>query len=444
METPPTLPAVTETKVTETKVVAAKVNSKNQNLLLGGAILGVVIAALILAGVILSRVTPTTQSNTQTTTPPSQTPTPDTSTIPAFAQQYASVCQDRDVSFTYSPIALNQLAYMIPLGQVADGHVTPTDHVYLTALGQNSVNSIDVVMPADGTVVNVSAMPDQYIGDRTDTQTAIEDHRIVIAHNCQYYSIFIHINQLSPAIQEVIGELAPNQSINTQIELKAGELIGKIGPNPVDWTFMDVTTTLTGFISPELYQGENWKIHTIDPTIVYTGDMKAQMEAKSLRSVEPIGGKIDYDEPGKLVGNWFQEGTNGYAGATMERYWDGHLAIAPNNIDPSVTIVSIGNWDDVARQYAVKGTVDPAAVNSETGPVKYELVAFNFVKSDGTQWFANGQAVGKGLQAKRETTVVGTIMFEVMAGEKLKVEKFIGKTATQVSGFTSAAVIYER
>ena len=40
--------------------------------------------------------------------------------------------------------------------------------------------------------------------------------------------------------------------------------------------------------------------------------------------------------------------------------------------------------------------------------------------------------------------VKGTILVQVLGGEKLKAETFLGKTAAQVSGFTSAAVAFER
>ena len=40
--------------------------------------------------------------------------------------------------------------------------------------------------------------------------------------------------------------------------------------------------------------------------------------------------------------------------------------------------------------------------------------------------------------------MVGVVLLEVQSGEKLKVETFVGKTANQVDGFTSAAIMYER
>ncbi len=362
----------------------------------------------------------------------------------AFAQQYLSNCRERTVTFTHSPVPLDQLGYLEPLGKVSDGHVTPTDHVYLAPKDQRAAdNTYDVVMPADGTVVGVSAMPAQYIGDRQQ-QTAPQDHRLVIAHNCRYVSIFIHVHQLSPALQAAIGErLAPNTQKQLNLELSAGAKLGKIGGNPVDWTLADATQSLSGFITPSLYAGEPWKIHVIDPLSVYSGALKQQLAAASLRTTEPYGGKIDHDRRGALVGNWFREGTNGYAGADQSRYWDGHLSIAPHYIDPMATTVSLGNWQGKASQFSAKSGPDPASVTSASGRVKIELIDMSYLLPDGQPWLGGAAAV-KGMKVSLTGAVRGTVLVQVLEGERLKVELFPGKTATQVTGFTSAAQIYVR
>lgn len=401
-------------------------------------IIAVAVLVLLAASIVAYFVT---KKETPQATTPNQDGQRGSQVSSAFAADYANVCKQRDVTFSSAPLPMNQLGFIIPMGQMNDGHVTPTDHVYVAPTNTSAAdNSFDVIMPAEGTVVNISAMPSQYIGDRNQ-QTAAEDHRLVIAHNCRYFSIFIHVHQLSDALKQAVGTLQPNESKNVAVELKAGDKLGKIGGSPVDWSLMDVTQTLKGFITPDLYKRESWKIHVIDPISVYTGDLKTQLIAKSLRSSEPYGGKIDYDVRGALAGNWFQEGTNGYEGANMERYWDGHLSVVPDNLDPSTTIVSIGNWEGKAAQMAVKGKVDPAAVTKASGPVKYELMSISYV-ADGQPF--NGQRPAKNITVRPDGTFKGTIMFEVGDNEHLKVETFPGKTPGQVSGFTSAAKMYVR
>ena len=370
---------------------------------------------------------------------------PATQSNDAFLGQYGQGCEDRDVKFTSPPMKLNELGYIRPLGAVADGHVTPTDHVYVGGTNPNAAaNSYAVLMPADGTVTTVAAMPGEYIGDRANQKTASEDHRLVISHSCRYFSILIHINKLGDKLKAEVGTLQPNESKQTSVALKAGEVIGYIGSSTFDWTPVDTQTTLKGFITPSLYEGESWKIHTISPFDLYEGDLKTQLEAKSLRTVAPLGGKIDYDQPGKLIGNWFREGTGGYTGPQGNnggRYWDGHLSIAPDYVDPSSTIVSIGNWTGDASQMVVSGSVDPSKITDKDGIVKYELRRLNYQNANG---LSAGNKPTKGLKPSQTEPVQGTIIFQVMSGEKLKIEKFPGKTPAQVSGFTSAAQIYER
>lgn len=363
-----------------------------------------------------------------------------------FLQQNGQDCKQRDVEFSSAPMKMSDLNIIRPLGAVNDGHVTPTDHVYVGAGTNAPDNSYPVLMPADGTVTSVAAMPNQYVGDRAQ-ETASEDHRLTISHSCHYFSIFIHIHKLSDTLKNAVGTLQPNENKNTSIELKAGDVMGYVGGQTFDWTSVDTETQLKGFITPKLYEGESWKIHTVSPFDLYKEPLKSQLEAKSLRTVAPIGGKIDYDQPGKLIGNWFREGSGGYSGqndaSSGGRYWDGHLTIAPDYIDPVSTYVSIGNWaNDTAMQFTVKGAADPATVTAATGIAKYELLRMSHVTSNGAHWTGNSHATG--LKLSQNGSVEGTIMFQVMDGEKLKVEKFPGKTAAQVAGFTSAAQIYAR
>ena len=363
----------------------------------------------------------------------------------SFADQYKDSCKERDVSFTSTPLKMSDLGYIRPLGAMLDGHVTPTDHVYVGPMNRNVPdNTYPVLMPADGTVVDVSRMPDQYIGDRSGTQVAPEDHRLVIMFSCRYYSIYIHVHKLAGQLGEQAKGLSANESKKVSVDFKAGDTIGYIGGDTFDWSPLDVSKTLTGFISPKLYIGESWKVNVISPFDLYTGSLKQQMEAKSLRSIPPVGGKIDYDQPGKLIGTWFREGTNGYSGASQDRYWDGHLSVVPDYLDPNYTDVSIGNWQDKAAQFAAKGSFNPAKITASDGLVKVELVKLNYTSPPGSTPMGIGSNYTKNMHPDTSGASVGTIMFQVQAGEKLKVEKFVGKTPAEVTNFTSAAQTYER
>lgn len=362
-----------------------------------------------------------------------------------FMQQYGQTCKDRDVTFSSAPMKMSDLSYIRPLGAVSDGHVTPTDHVYIGGSNPNAAdNTYPVLMPADGTITEISAMPAQYIGDRQGQEVAAEDHRIVISHSCRYFSIYIHIHRLGNKLKEAVGTLQPNEGKQVSVDLKAGEIVGYIGNSTFDWTPIDTSKTLAGFMTPKLYEGESWKIHTVSPFDLYEGSIKTELEAKSLRTASPVGGKIDYDQPGKLIGTWFREDSGGYSGSNSNnegRYWDGHLSVVPDYISPASTIVSIGNWTGSAKQMVVSGTVNPATITKDSGVVEYELRRLNYVSKSGG---SSGNMYEKDMQPSQTEKVEGVILFQVLPNEKLKVEKFPGKTATQVNGFTAAAQTYER
>jgi len=400
---------------------------------------GIIVLGIVIAVVAMNSRNRVRDAGVSTTTTSNKSNNDD-----QFIQQYGGNCDKNAVaSFTSPPLAIDKIYGIEPLGKMSDGHVTPIDHVYVSPLDQNAAdNTYDVLAPSASRVVRIDRMPAQYIGDQTGVKLASDDFRLVLAHDCQYYSIFIHVHKLAAKLDVIGAALKPNEHKDTNIVVEAGEVIAHIGGNPFDWTLIDTKTTLTGLKTPSLYTSEPWKVHTIDPFSVYAGTLQAQLQAKSFRTTAPFGGKLDYDQAGKLIGSWFKQGTNGYAGASQDRYWDGHLAIAPNNIDPTTTIVSIGNWDGTAKQFAVKGLVDPTVITPASEPVTYELMEVSYTLANGSP-FSGGQ-YSRDMKASQNGAVVGLIMFQVMAGEKLKVEKFVGKTKTQVTAFTSAAENYER
>ncbi|MCH8991924.1 MAG: hypothetical protein IIA44_09290, partial [Acidobacteria bacterium] len=171
--------------------------------------------------------------------------------------------------------------------------------------------------------------------------------------------------------------------------------------------------------------------------------IQEQLIAKSLRSVEPFGGKFDYDIDGRLVGNWFLRGTNGYAGVERDRYWAGHLAVAYDLFDPSHVVVSIGTFDGASVQFAVRGNApDPGDVSIESEVVVYELVDYDYYV-DGERW--DRVSLVKGIEARNlDGRIYGVVLFQLVDDRTLRVETFPGKTAPQVTGFTASALIYER
>lgn len=372
----------------------------------------------------------TTTSLTSISQPTTTASTSTTATVSSVTITTTTATQ---FIFDYPPVDLDKVGHIEPMGSMIGSHVTPIDHQYYYAPDfANQEIVIDVYSPADGTIINMQHM--------TSFDSSYDDYRLVIQHTATISSIYIHIDNLS----EKIYDFAPRDGgyVNVKIPVLAGEVIGNYSGS-VDYNVVDEDVVLAGFVNPESYWSEPWKIHTPDPFDYFNETIKSRLIELCLRTAEPVGGKIDHDINGRLVGNWFEEGTNGYGGIGLREYWVGHLAIAYSSVDPDHIIVSFGNYSGQTRQFGVKGnSPDPADVSVETGLVKYELVDYDFYVGD-ERW--DRSSLAKGLELRNNDDYVhGVVLFQIIEDGKLKVEIFPGKTAEDVAGFTDDAFIYIR
>ncbi len=317
------------------------------------------------------------------------------------------------------------------MGDMAASHVTPVDHIYIThdAADQPGHGYI-VRMPADGIVVNVDRMPNP---NRPD-------YRIVIAHTCTLFTTFIHTGRPVEDLMAKVGELDLGANWYGAHFIKAGQKLADASTNTMDFMVHDAEVTLPGFVDPDSYDQEPWKIHTLDPFDFYEEPLRSQVLAFNPRTTEPVGGKIDYDIDGRLVGNWFVEDTNGYGGDGRMNYWETHLAIAYDYIDPSLLIVSLGDDFGIpedacgvcAGAYAVRGnTPDPATVGMDSGLIKYELVG-RIRPARGAPMFND------------ESNSIGVLIAEMLTDRTVRIEVVPGVSPASVSGFSNAAVVYGR
>ncbi|HIG92673.1 TPA: M23 family metallopeptidase [Candidatus Woesearchaeota archaeon] len=344
------------------------------------------------------------------------------------------------VTFTSPPMPLGDIELIEPIGLMIGGHVTPIDHGYYYAKGwvapgnrEDTTKFRDVLAPASGIVTSVESMPEEY------SSSSIGDYRIIIYHTCTFYTIYIHINQLSEKLRKAADT-------REKVAVKAGEVIGK-APG-FDFSVHDDEITLPGFVVPESYVAEPWKLHNVDMFNYFAEPTRTQLLDKNVRQKEPRGGKIDHDIDGKLVGNWFEENTNGYFGKAeyqrLSGYWSTHLAFAYDGLDPSLLIVSMGDYDGEAQQFAVKGNApDPKEVDKTKGIIKYELVRYGYLTDKNEEWSRQNFAkIGKAYG--HEEQVEGVVLVEMISDRKIKFEAFPGKTASTVNGFTEKAKIYVR
>lgn len=344
---------------------------------------------------------------------------------------------DNRVSMTHMPMNIDDVSTVSPLGLTAGAHVTPIDHLYFYPK-EGPRDKYPVYAMADGYITEISVRGVNV----SSGESRPSEYRIVMQHSCQTISYFDLVTKLDQSILDQYPDAA-TKGMNGHLAIKAGQQIGRIGAQSLDTAIYNMDLTLPGFIHPDMYKAEPWKVHTDDFFAYFNEPLKSTMLAKNTRLAEPRSGRIDYDKPGKLIGNWFREGTNGYAGAKGTEgvgkngrgYWSGHLALLYYANDPAKIVVSIGEFiDGQPEAFFVTGNApDPATIGVDSGTVKYELVQLD----------PGGGNLG-GVQPMNSQTIKGTVLFQVLPGEKLKMQTFPGKAASDVSDFTPAAQTYER
>jgi hypothetical protein len=360
--------------------------------------------------------------------------TPDEDADPAMFWSQGRAVGKGPVRFTHSPMRVEDIERIAPYGMMVGGHVCPIDHGYFFPKELKSGQQhFDVLAPADGFIVIIGHRT-QLTGS-TERAREYDDYSLTIEHSGTFYTQYDLLTQLDVSVRERFARKQMGPPVQTRIAVKAGQVVGKVGGRSLDFGVVNTEVRLPGFLTPKLYGNYAWRIHIVDPFDSFDEPLKSKLLALNVRKMKPYFGKIDYDVDGRLIGNWFREGSGGYDGDHHDARgcWMGHLAFAQHHLDPTKIVVSIGDFDGKPRQFWVKNNApDPAAVGEKDGPVKFELIWGQF-GNDGTR------------QLRQDADVVqGTVLAQVLPGRKLKFEVFPGKTAPEVKGFTTASTIYER
>jgi hypothetical protein len=374
---------------------------------------------------------------------------------------------------------LEKLVHIEPMGKMAGvgGHITPTDHLYIKAISTGP-NSVPVLAIADGYLVQIE--------EGSAGEDTIE-FRVVIEHSCSLFSWYIHLETFS---ESVLQQITLNQSGSWfgRVPVKSGETIGYVGylhpeqkgfdqdTDDFDWAVSDTNTLLKGFIIPDHYKAEPWKIHIVDPFDYYDDPLKSALIEKVLGDPETPGGKIDFDIDGRLVGNWFLDGTRDYAatglieinqsdwpgilgmdpgectspywdkelsrdiGDTPCAYWLGHAVFAYDYLVPDMVLISLGLHHDgkggLQTPWMVLGnSPNPADVSVDTGVVKFELV---------DSGLGVGDLSRSGVPSGDDVLPVGTLLVKMLDDRSIQTELFVGMRADKVDGFTENLRIYRR
>lgn len=312
--------------------------------------------------------------------------------------------QPVEVVFTHSVMDLGDFAYIQPLGNLnPPGHTFPTDHVgfYFT----NPQQTYPVYAPAAGTIVGI-------LNRSQAGPPVIYDHKLEISHGGTVRSYVDHVGQLDPALTARLGNLPQGYSF-VSIPVAAGQRIGSAGGRAdtlaMDLGTYDTALTLEGFIHPDRYPTQT--AHCTAPLSYYRDDLRAALYSYVRRTGADKDGKIDFDVPGKLVGNWFAEGAT-------HTDWTRHLSFVYDPNEPTEVRIALGGELGITGAYQIPPTAPrPETVGQPSGKVTYPL------------WLNGWQ--------------MGLLIVQVTGPEEIRVQAFPGSTATEAN-FTAEARTYTR
>jgi len=327
--------------------------------------------------------------------------------------------EEGPVTFTCVPLNEGDYTEIAPLGNLnPPGHTFPTDHIYFFFADPWAYPPpYQVKAPADGIITEI--IYSQYDWHEGSGHTGkYNDYSITITHTNTFKSKLGHISELENWVLEQAGTLELGWNlVEIPIPVSVGDLVGKAGGRAgeqaaFDMWALDETVTLN-FIHPEKYGDA---AHAVCPLDYFEDNLKASLYQKVSRTAEPRGGKIDFDQPERLVGNWFCENITDPLGE-----WGKHLAFVYDRDNPSQIRISVGGTLPISvGVYQVDGnSPDPAEVSAESGIIKYRLRGT-------TNW-------------EGETA---TILAQVVDNERIKVEAFEGHPSSPV--LTSNAKYYTR
>jgi len=341
---------------------------------------------------------------------------------------------------TYAPMKASDIGTIAPMGGFGGSHVTPIDHQYYYGVDQNAVkDTYPVYATMDGFLTSLG---------RASTPTGGTNWNITLAHSCTFMIYYNLMTSIAPAIMEQVPSNWQQDAAAVKIAVKAGDIIGYVGGQSLDFELGDTTFTNPKLLYHTAYNNtEPFKINVVHPLDFFTDGVKTQILPKYLRIAEPRDGDYAYDIDGEAVGTWFKVGTNGYAGgdaptSATANTTAGHLALAYDAFDPSALVLSIGQYDGGAPAvFVVNDATDWTKITPSSGVIKVQLAEGSNKKADGSIW-SGGPAPG-GIKFV-PTFNKATALIQMTAKQEMKVELFPGKTPAQVSGFDSNAVMYDR
>ncbi len=277
------------------------------------------------------------------------------------------------VIFTEMPLEIGTYVEIHPMGHM----MLPQHPIPTSAAGfefSTSGYSQPVRAPASGVV---TAIRRTFVSNVDGTKT-FSDYSLRIYHTNTFVTWYDHFSAIDTEILKKSGELKEGWN-KTYIPVNAGDRLGLTAQSPEHVTGLgmyayDKEKTLD-FINPDKYGP--FGAHAVCAFDYFRQDLKDQKIFPYIkRTAEPRGGKIDFDIPGTLSGNWIVEGSNVISSPDPWDYW---LAFVYDMIYPTSRRISIGvelsKMIGMNNGILTQPVVGPLynEVTQQTGKVVYKL-----------------------------------------------------------------------
>lgn len=275
-------------------------------------------------------------------------------------------CGDKKEFFTVSPLKLTDFKGIVPLGLLAPtAHVLPTHHLFFhpRRVDPNNFNSLPAEVPAfspgDVTITEIKYTSSAQNSDLNDG--------VIVFAPCKEVKAYLdHFKTFSPALQKAFdeGQLIRCDEYQrsykkfgtvtwklcikkVNLQVKAGEQLGTAGGGEGQMVFdfgaHDKRVSPATFANLARWKGQEQKVYTVCPLDYYNPELKEQLKSRlgnpqgnQKRTVEPICGAANWDLPGTAQGVWI------FSGEEQVAHENPHLALAYDNTDPSIGVISMG------------------------------------------------------------------------------------------------------
>lgn len=348
----------------------------------------------------------------------------------AASGQFGSSCEDRPVEFTTWPWPIESMITLVPMGSVSPEHIDPTNHLYAMTASDYAAADVPLSAPADGRIVQVYSLKGIANTNLQSSQVAM-DLGMQLQFGCRYYARLAHLHSLSPELASAIGDVPNGQSVDVDIPVTAGQVLGNVGMSS-DLAILDVQSEPKQFVNAQDYAAEPWKQYTIDPLPLFPSSVQAALAEKNLRTDEPLGGKFDFDVPGTAQGVWFPADAIGIPTGGGNPYWKRMLALVPYWLDPKVPMVTIGDLGGQWGFFFAQGSEPFSAIKAGAPLSVIPLV-------DAQKWGKADRATPDQVAA---APVVAYLVVQVDSGEHLQAQIVQGSAAP--NGFSGSPTQYGR